>query len=286
MIRSGRIRSALRTSARQADDVRLQQAQFGRVLDRDDALAGRDATGEDVEQRGLAAARPAGNQDVDLRARHAGEQFRHFRHQRVELQQLVHRQARLPEPPDRQHRPVQRQWRHDGVHPRAVRQARVDHRARLVDAPADARDDLVDDLHEVRVVAEADVGQLDLAVALHVHLLRVVHQDVRDARVEQQRLQRAEAEHLALDVAHQAAALEFVDDEAFLLEQPLDHPAQFLAQPLGRQVLHRFEVDALEQQFVQVVLQVLVGAIGPGAGAQHGRVAGAVGAGRFESFPE
>ena len=39
------------------DDVRLAELELGGVLDRDDALVGRDGAREDVEERGLAAAR-------------------------------------------------------------------------------------------------------------------------------------------------------------------------------------------------------------------------------------
>ena len=45
--------------------------------------------------------------------------------------------------------------RDDGVDARAVDQAGVDHRARLVDAPAERRDDAIDDAHHVLVVLEA-----------------------------------------------------------------------------------------------------------------------------------
>ena len=40
----------------------------------------------------------------------------------------------------------------------AVRQARVHHRRRLVHASSDRGDDLVDDVHQVRVVLEHDVA--------------------------------------------------------------------------------------------------------------------------------
>ena len=58
------------------------------------------------------------------------------------------------------HRPDQRQRRDDGVHAGAIGQAGVDHRARLVDAAADRRDDALDDLHHVLVVLERHVGEL------------------------------------------------------------------------------------------------------------------------------
>ena len=56
---------------------------------------------------------------------------------------------------DGQHRAVERHRRDHGVDPGAVGQAGVDQRAGLVDAPADAADDLVDDAAQVRLVAEA-----------------------------------------------------------------------------------------------------------------------------------
>ena len=70
MMRSGRIRRALRTQVAgrhralafdvrrprfQADDVVLLQLQFGRVLDRHDALVVRDEARQRVEQRRLTA---------------------------------------------------------------------------------------------------------------------------------------------------------------------------------------------------------------------------------------
>ena len=59
-------------------------------------------------------------------------------------------------------------------------EARVHHRAALVDAPADRADDALDDLHQVPVVLEDDVGLLEHAVALDVHLIVPVDEDVRD----------------------------------------------------------------------------------------------------------
>jgi len=54
----------------QPHHVRLLQRQFGRVLDRDDALVVRDETRQTVEHRGLARARAAGDQDVEPRLDH------------------------------------------------------------------------------------------------------------------------------------------------------------------------------------------------------------------------
>ena len=62
--------------------------------------------------------------------------------------------GRLGELADRDHGPDERQRLDDRVHARAVGQARVHARARLVDAPAERRDDPVDDPQDVLVVEE------------------------------------------------------------------------------------------------------------------------------------
>ena len=89
-----------------------------------------------------------------------------------------------------------------------------------------------------------------------------VDQDVGDARVGQQRLQGAQAQHLVLDVAHQVAPLGAVDDHVLFGQQPLDHRAQFLAQPGVGQALHRLQVEAGQQELVHLHLHLLVGARG------------------------
>ena len=61
--------------------------------------------------------------------------------------------------------------------------------------PTDA-DDALDDLQQVAVVLEDDVGFLELAFALDVDLIVAVDQDVGDRRVAQQRFERPEAEQL------------------------------------------------------------------------------------------
>ena len=82
--------------------------------------------------------------------------------------------------PDRDHRPDERQRRDDRVDAGAVGEAGVDHRRRLVHAATDRGDDPVDDPHDVVVVLEDDVRELELARALDVDLARAVDHDLRD----------------------------------------------------------------------------------------------------------
>ena len=50
-----------------------------------------------------------------------------------------------------------------------------------------------------------DVGQLELAAPLDVHLLRAVDENVGHGLVGQQRLERTQAEHFVLDAADDAS---------------------------------------------------------------------------------
>ena len=65
--------------------------------------------------------------------------------ERAEADEVVERQLRLCENLRIvRHGPVERERRDDGVDARAVLEARVDHRRRLVDAAAERRDDALD----------------------------------------------------------------------------------------------------------------------------------------------
>ena len=132
------------------------------------------------------------------------QELEHRRGERLALDEIVGAQTIGAEAPNRHARPVERQRRNDDVDARAVLQPGVDHRARLVDAAADGADDALDDLHQVLVVAEDDVGLLDPAVPLDEHLAGLVHQDVGDRRILEQQLERTEAEQLVEHVRRSA----------------------------------------------------------------------------------
>ena len=142
-------------------DVRLLQLQLGGVLDRHGALAVVDHPRHGVEERGLARAGAAGDQDVEPRApgdlqhgRHVGGDVALPRHH-------VEGDLLLGELADRDGRAVDGERRDDDVDAGAVLEAGVDQRRRLVDPAADLGDDAGRDVQHVRVVAEDDVGQLE-----------------------------------------------------------------------------------------------------------------------------
>ena len=152
---------------------------------------------------------------------------------------------------------------------RAVRQAGVHHRRRFVHAPADLRHDAVDDLQQVVVVAELDVGLFHLAAALDVDLVRPVDQDVADRRVLEQHLQRAEAERLVEHLVDEALALHAVEQRVFGVAQALDDQANFAAQRVAFQVADARQVELVDQlavdepfEFLEALVALAVAAAG------------------------
>ena len=69
--------------------MRLLQLQFGGILDRHDAFAMVDEGGQGIEQRGLAGARAAGNQDIAAAFDDRLQQLRHFLADAAILDQLA-----------------------------------------------------------------------------------------------------------------------------------------------------------------------------------------------------
>ncbi len=151
---------------------------------------------------------------------------------------------------------VQGQRRNDGVDTRAVRQAGVDHRADFVDAPADLRDDAVDDLQQVVVVAELDAGLLHLAAPLDVDVLRAVDQDVADRVVLQQHFQRSQAEGLVEHLLDQPLPLVAVEQRVFRVAQVLDDQADLAAQHVAFQFADLGQVELVDQLAVDAVASV------------------------------
>ena len=120
--------------------------------------------------------------------------------------------------PDRDDRAHEGQGRDDGVDAGAVGQACIDHRRRLVNAASDRSDDPIDDAHDVVVVLEDDVRELEAAAALDVDLARAVDHDLRDRLVAEQRLQRTETDDLVGDLLEHPDALGAGQGEAFLVD--------------------------------------------------------------------
>ena len=210
--------------------VRLLKPKLGRVLDGDDALARVDHLRQGVEHGRLARAGTA--RDDDVHAAGAGdlEHRRHLVRHRAEALHHVERDRLFGEFTDRDGGAAQRQRRDDDVDAAAVLEAGVGERRGLVDAAADLVDDALGDLEQMLLVAELDLGELELALALDVGLVGAVDHDVADRRVGEQLLERAEAEQLVDQHLFERELLAAVEVDLELGQHLADDRAEFLGE--------------------------------------------------------
>src|ERR1039458_8823867 len=115
---------------------------------------------------------------------------------------------------------------------RSVRQARIHHGARFVDAPSDPADDPLDDAHQVVVVLELHRRPIQLASALHVHHVRIAHQNVGNRGILEQRFERSQAEHFMQHLFGKLPPLRRIERHCFGIEQPRQSGSDLVAHAL------------------------------------------------------
>ncbi|CRI64972.1 hypothetical protein THIOKS12210017 [Thiocapsa sp. KS1] len=240
-------------------DMGLLKLQLGGVFDGDDTLVRGNETGEDVEQRGLAGAGAAGDQDVesasDRRLKHATDR----RGQLAELDEPFHREPIDREASNRHHGAVECQRRDDGIHAGAVRQPSVDHGRGLVDPAPDTRDDTVDDGHEMTVVVEARTRQFQPTVALDIDLARPVDQDVRDRGIGQQTLQRTQTQDLVLDLFDDPLPGLGIERQRLLIHEALARLLDLGACLGVLEVREERQIHHLDDVLQKIVFRLLLG---------------------------
>ena len=128
------------------------------------------------------------------------QEIGHLPRHGAEPDHIVDLKRLLGEPPDSENRPDEGERRDDRVDAGAVRKPGVDHGGRLVHAPAERGDDLIDDPHHVLLIVEGHVGELELAETLDEDLVVAVDHDLGNALVVEERLDRPEAGDLVEDV--------------------------------------------------------------------------------------
>ena len=186
----------VRGASLERDDVGLPEAELRRVLDRDDSLRLRNVAREHVEQRRLAAAGAAGDDDVLARHHRAREKARHAGVERPVRDEVLHRERRRGKLANRDARAADGERPDDRVDARAVLEARVDERRRLVDPPPEGRHDTLDDGSHALVVGEAGARLDDAPSRLDVDRARVDDHDLGHRRVGEEALERPEAQRL------------------------------------------------------------------------------------------
>ena len=179
------------------------------------------------------------------------QQFRHLRPQCTDVDQLVQVERLLGEFTDRYQRAVDRHRAYRDVDAGAVEQAGVAHRMRFIDAPADRRDDLVDDAQQMRFVLEAHTGRLEHTAALDIDALVAVDQDVVDSFVFEQRLERTKPGHLVENFRDEVVELFRVERQPLGQDILRDKLLDVAAHLVFRQLFQRRKIDLLDQPAVQ-----------------------------------
>src|SRR5713226_9188611 len=145
-----------------AAHVLLVELKLGRVLDGDDAVLDRDESREDVEERGLPGARPAGDDDVGLGEHSCFQETEARLVAGTESDEVLDLVGVARELPDCEQGPIERQRANDRVDTGAVGEAGIAERRALVDAAADCADDELDDVEQLVLIDELDVCDHDL----------------------------------------------------------------------------------------------------------------------------
>ena len=249
--------------------VRLLQLKLGGVLDRHDPLVIADKTRDRVEECRLAAARAARNQHIELCVNDRLHEIADLRRDRAEFDQCVDVRTDRGELTNRHDGAVDRKRRYDHVHARTVLEPGVAHRLGFIDAPADRRNDLVDDAQQVALILELDGRDLEPPVALDIHGRGRVDQDVRDRRILDQRLDRPKAQDLVEDIRDDLGLLRRRQGDRLTREQLLDHLADFAADFLRLHLVENRKVHHFQQFLVQPDLEIRLARRGLARDSRH-----------------
>jgi len=180
----------------EVDHVGVIRLQFGGLLDAHDPFVVRNEGEHRREERGLARARRAADQDVraalDQRAQDLGARGP----DRPTRDEFGDAQRTPAQGPQADERALRGQRRQDRVKPRPVRQAPVGDRGGVVQALTRGRSEAGGQGADGRFVQRGHAGRLEAAAAVHPHATRPVDQHIRHRGLLEQVLERARSEDL------------------------------------------------------------------------------------------
>ena len=152
---------------------------------------------------------------------------------------------------------VQRQRRNDRIETRAVAHTCVDHRAGLIHTASYPRDDPIDDLHQVIVVAEHNGRFLHAAATFDIDILGAVDEDIADRRVVQQQFERSEPERFVEHFADELVSFRSVQQRGFGVAKVLHNHANLAAQHIAFEFADLGEVEFVDQLAMDPLLHLI-----------------------------
>ena len=161
-----------------------------------------------------------------------------------------------------------RDRREHDVDARTVRQARVDHRRRIVEPAPEGGDNTIGDAADVLRVAEARARRVDHPCALVVDLARAVDHHLRDLGVVEQRLQRTQAQHLVHDFADDELALDAGYPRSDLAQYARGGVLDAQSRLVFGQPLQSCDVDVVEEPVVHLLNYIEWRRLAQGSGSE------------------
>ena len=208
--------------------------------------------------------------DVEAAGARDLERGGHLGAHRAAIRHHVERDRLGREFTNRDRSAAQGERRHDHVDAAAVLEARVGERRGLVDAAADRVADALRDLEQMLLVAELNIGELELALAFDEGLFGAVDHDVRNGRIGEQFFQGPEAEQFVDEDLLERELLAAIERKLQLGEHFADDRAEFLGELVLGERRRGFGIDALEQARQHLFLD----AVDRGFEALDARIAG------------
>ena len=112
---------------------------------------------------------------------------------------------------------------------------------------SDLADDPLADVHQLRCVAETDVGELDLAADFDEASRRPIDHDVGDVVAREQRLERTETQNVVADVIEQVFLLGDRQHQILDGDDLVDDVPNFFARAFGVELGQRGKINRLDQ---------------------------------------
>ena len=144
-------------------------------------------------------------------------------------EQVRGREPARAEAADREQRAVERERRQHDVHARAVGQAGVAQRLGLVGAAPERREDALDRVAQLGLAGEAHVGLREPAAALDPDRRGPADEQLVDAGIAQQRLERAEPDRALGHAGGERGARRGVEHARLALDERADPRARVVA---------------------------------------------------------
>ena len=123
---------------------------------------------------------------------------------------------------------------------------------------SDARDDAIDDLHQVRIIFEAQAGRLEFARPFHIDLVVTIHQDVGDGGIFEQGLERAQTEDFIENFPGQALALGEAQRHGLAVHRIPNQQQHFFARGVAGGAPQFLQIETVKDLAVEVGLDLLV----------------------------